>query len=72
MNLQNKKNQKIIEKAVLLILVTLVLMKWILGWCSIWLCLFFGVVVVAWSIISDPTESEKPTEGSPNDTRTAE
>lgn len=69
MNLQNKKTQNIIGIIVLLMLVALALLKWVLGWCSIWLCVIFGGIVVAWSIISDSTTHEKPSEESQNDTK---
>lgn len=65
---QNNKLRKLTGNLALIILVALAVLKWFWGWCSIWLCLAFGVTVVAWSIISDSTESEKPSEESPNDT----
>lgn len=56
---QNKKTEKIFSIVVLVILTTMALLKWFFGWCSIWLCVLFLAVVVAWSIISDVTNHEK-------------
>lgn len=68
MKIHSHKARNMAGILALIILVVLAVGKWFFGWCSIWLCLSFGITVVAWSIITDPTTNEKPSEESPNDT----
>jgi hypothetical protein len=69
MNLKSRKFQKITGSVTLILLVVLALLKWVVGWCSIWLCLLFVVVLISWLIISDlATAHDRPSGGSENDT----
>ena len=69
MNIKNSTFQKITGSVTLILLVVLALLKWVVGWCSIWLCLLFVAVLISWLIISDlATTHDTPSEGSENDT----
>lgn len=51
--LQHPEFQKWFGRAVLLLLLVLMVLKWIFGWCSLWFCGLFLTSVIAWAVISD-------------------
>lgn len=51
--LQHPEFQKWFGRAVLLLLLVLMVLKWIFGWCGLWFCGLFLTSVIAWAVISD-------------------
>ncbi len=50
---------KFIPVSVLLILLVLAGLKWFAGWCSIWLCVIFMIVLLSYWIYDDITTKEE-------------
>ncbi len=51
--LQNPVFQKWMGRIVVVLLILLMALKWVFGWCSLWLCAVFVITVVGWAILSD-------------------
>jgi hypothetical protein len=51
--IQHPDFQKWMGRLMLLLLVILMVLKWVFGWCGLWLCALFVLSLVAWSILSD-------------------